>query len=90
MPCGVDSGGCPLFKSVQNILNDKHPLAQPAFVDSLVKSDGIKAPVFDSVLFDGLTGSCFMEPRVQLVLPESLGVDCVHLLGRLHRFYVIP
>ena len=45
VPCGVDSSGSPLFKSAQKILNDKHPLAQPAFVDSLLKPDGVKAPV---------------------------------------------
>ena len=45
-----------IFKSVQEILSDKHPSAQPASADSLLEPDSVRAPLFDPVLFDSLTG----------------------------------
>ena len=58
MPCGVNSCGSSIFKSVQEILSDKHPSVQPASADSLlqVELDSVRAPLFDPVLFDSLTG----------------------------------
>jgi len=44
VPCGVDSSGRPAVKTVMNILSDKHPLAQPASTQSLLESDGVRAP----------------------------------------------
>ena len=65
VPCGVDSIGSPLFKSIQNILNDKHPLTQPAFVEPLLEPDSVKAPPFYSVLFNGLTGDLIKLAALQ-------------------------
>jgi len=56
IPCGVDSSGSAIFKSVKNTLSDKHPPAKAASVESLLECDSVRALVFDPVLFDSLTG----------------------------------
>jgi len=56
VPYGVNSCGSSIFKSVQDILSGKHPSAQPASADALLKPDSVRVPLFDPVLFDCLTG----------------------------------
>ena len=36
VPCGVDSSGRSVVKTVMSILSDKHPLAQPSHFSNLM------------------------------------------------------
>ena len=54
--CGQDGDGDAAWKSVRDILAEKHPPGQPAVSDSLLESDSIDAPCYDPILFEQLTG----------------------------------
>ena len=56
IPCGQDDGSDTGWKSVRDILTEKHPPGQAAVTDSLLESGSIDAPCHDPVLFEQLTG----------------------------------
>ena len=56
IPCGPDGNGDTVWKSVKDILAEKHPPACAAVTESLLESDSIVAPCYDPVLFEQLTG----------------------------------
>jgi len=63
--CGVDSSGSVIFKSVKTILSDKHPPAKSASLESLLECDSVRAPLFDPVLLDKLTGNLIKVAALQ-------------------------
>ena len=56
IPCGQDGDCDAAWKSVRDILAEKHPPGQAAASDSLLESDSIDAPCYDPVLFEQLIG----------------------------------
>ena len=56
VPCGQDGDGSTLWKSVKDILAEKHPPGHTANAECLLESDDVNAPCYDPVLFDQLTG----------------------------------
>ena len=56
IPCRQDGDGDAAWKSVRDILAEKHPPGRAAVSDSLLESDSINAPCYDPVLFEQLTG----------------------------------
>ena len=52
----MHGNGDTVWKSVKDILAEKHPPAHVAVTESLLESDSIVAPCYDPVLFEQLTG----------------------------------
>ena len=57
IPCGQDGSGDTAWKSVRDLLAEKHPPTLEAVTESLLKSDSIAAPCYEPVLFEQLTGN---------------------------------
>ena len=56
IPSGLDDNGDPLFKSVRDILAQKHPRGQVAAADALLEPGCCNPPCYDPILFEQLTG----------------------------------
>jgi len=80
VPCYVSNCSISIFTLVQQ--TDKHPSTQPASADSLLEPGSIRAPLFDPVLLDSLTGDLIklFKHRALLVLLGLMPTECVHLL----------
>ena len=52
IPCRQDGDGDAAWKSVRDILAEKHPLGWAVVSDSLLEYDSIDAPCYDPVLFE--------------------------------------
>ena len=55
IPSGSDSSGTPLFKTINEILQEKHPRGRVVTQDSLLDLSA-EDPCFDPILFDQLNG----------------------------------
>ena len=56
IPCGQDGYGDAAWKSVRDILAEKHPPGQAAVSDFVLESNNVDAPYYVPVLFEQLTG----------------------------------
>ena len=54
---GQNCDGTPIFKTVKEVLSDKHPTGQPAVDQVILDSSHISPPAYDPVLFEQVTGS---------------------------------
>jgi len=57
IPFGSDGSDSEIFKFVKTILSDKHPPAKSVCLESLLECDSVRAPLFNPVLLDTLTGN---------------------------------
>ena len=87
IPCGQDGYGGAAWKSVRDILAEKHPPGQDTVSDFVPESNSVDAPCYVPVLFEQLTGDLIrwalfvlMVLLVLLVWMLTLGDDCVPLL----------
>ena len=88
IPCGQDGDGDAAWKSVRDILAEKHPPGRAAVSDSLLESDNIDAPCYDPVLFEQLTDDLIrwtalfvlMVLLILLMWMLTHGDNCVSLL----------
>ena len=66
IPCGVDSSGGTLSKSVRDVLAEKHPPGRVAAADTLLESGCADPPCYDPILFEQLTGDLIKWAALRL------------------------
>lgn len=52
IPCGMDKDGCPLTRSMKDVLIEKHPPARVAVPESLLSSDTTDESLYNPNLFE--------------------------------------
>ena len=75
IPCGHGGNGDTAWKSVRDILAEKHPPACAVVIESLLESDSIVAPYYDPVLFEQLTGDLIRWAALRTHGAGPSGVD---------------